>query len=124
LLALGLLALRPFPLDALALLFRALLLCLGFRLARGRRLALLLLPFARSLRVGWFPPAQQHLRALLACQVGEETGAVAHEEKVPTPLASPRFPRLDSRCVGRRYRPAALRAGQRSSHPSRRASRT
>src|SRR5262249_40197842 len=88
LLTLGLLTLHPFPLGALALLFRALLLYLGFRLARGD-LALLLLPFAGSL-YGGFVLALQHLRALLARQIGEEAGAVAREEKVPC-LERPHF---------------------------------
>src|SRR5262249_18366362 len=91
LLTLGLLTLHPFPLGALALLFRALLLYLGFRLAYGRDLALLLLPFAGSLYAG-FVLALQHLRALLARQIGDEAGAVACEEKLPC-LARPHFSR-------------------------------
>src|SRR4029077_13534009 len=67
--------LRLFALDALALLLRALFLCVGFRLARRRLLALL--PLGRGVLAGRLPAGVQELRALLARQIGEEPGAVA-----------------------------------------------
>ena len=81
------LPLRPFPprlfaLDALALLLRALFLCICFRLAR-RYLLALLLPLGRGVLAGRLPARVKELGALLARQIGEEAGAVAREEKVP-----------------------------------------